>query len=53
MKANQDKCHFICNTDDKVKIIAENQKICNSPGEKLLDIRFDLKLTFDAHINDI
>ena len=53
MKANQDKCHFICNTDDKVKIIAENQKICNSPCEKLLDIRFDLKLTFDAHINDI
>ena len=25
MKANTDKCHFICNTDDKVNIIVENQ----------------------------
>ena len=35
MKANPDKCHFICSTDDKVSIIAENQKICSSPYEKL------------------
>ena len=53
MKANPDKCHFICSTDDKVNIIVENQKICNSPCEKLLGVRFDSKLTFDTHINDI
>ena len=53
IKANPDKCHFICSTDDKVNIIVENQKICNSPCEKLLGVRFDSKLTFDAHINDI
>ena len=53
MKANPDKCHFICSTDDKVNITVENQKICNSPCEKLLGVRFDSKLTFDAHINDI
>ena len=44
MKANAEKCHFICSTDDKVNIIVENLKICNSPCEKL---------TFDDHINDI
>ena len=27
MKANPDKCHFICNTDDKVNIIAEKQAL--------------------------
>ena len=53
MKANPDKCHFICSTDDKVNITVENQKMCNSPCEKLLGVRFDSKLTFDAHINDI
>ena len=52
MKANPDKSHFICSADDKVNIIVENQKICNSPCEKLLGARFDLKLTFDAYIND-
>ena len=31
MKANPDKCHFIRSTDDKVNIIVENHKICNSP----------------------
>ena len=53
MKANSDESHFICSTDDKVNIFVENQKICNSPCEKLLGVRFDSKLTFDAHINDI
>ena len=50
MKANPDKCNFICSTDDKV---VENQKISNRPYEKLLGVRFDSKLTFDTHINDI
>ena len=53
MKANTDKRHFICSADDEVNIIVKNQKICNSLCEKLLGVRFDSKLTFDAHINDI
>ena len=53
MKANPDKCNFICSTDDKVNIIVENQKISNRPYEKLFGVRFDSKLTFDTHINDI
>ena len=53
MKANPDKFHLICSTDDKVNVIVENLKIFNSPCKKLLGIRFDSKLTFDGHINDI
>ena len=53
MKANPDKCHFICSTDDKVNITVEKQKMCNSLCEKLLGGRFDSKLIFDAQINDI
>ena len=53
MKANPGKCRFHCSRDDKVNITVENQKICNSPYEKLLGVRFDSKLTIDAHINDI
>ena len=52
MKANPDKCRFICSIDDKVNIIIENQGICNSPCKKLLGVRFVSELTFDAHIND-
>ena len=35
LKANPDKCNFICSTDDKVKLLAENQEICKSPFERL------------------
>ena len=31
MKANPDKCHFICSTDSKVNITGENQEMCSSP----------------------
>ena len=53
MKANPGKCHFICSIDHKVNTIVENQKICNSPCQKLLGVALDSNLTFDAHINDI
>ena len=45
MKANLDKCHFICSTNDTVNFIVENQIIDNSKCEKLLDVEFDYKLT--------
>ena len=53
MEANLDKCRFICSADNKVNIIFENQKICNSSFEKLSGIRFDSKLNFDAHMNPL
>ena len=51
--SNPDKCHFICRADDKVNIIVENQKVCNSLCEKLLGVRFDYKFTFDAQPDEI
>ena len=51
MKINSDKCHFICSTNDTVNLIVENQIINNSKCENFL--KFDYKLTFNAHIDDI
>ena len=46
MKANPDKCQFICSTKDTVNLIVENQIIDNSKCEKLLGVKFDYKLMF-------
>ena len=37
MKANPDKCHFIC-TSKKVSLIVENKEINNSSHEKLFGV---------------
>ena len=46
MKANPDKCHFICSANVKTSIMIENEQIENSNCEKLLGVFFDSKLTF-------
>ena len=46
MKANPDKCHFICSTNDTVNLIVENQITDNITCEKLLGVKFHYKLTF-------
>ena len=51
-KTNPDKFHFICSTNGTVNFIVENQIIDNSKCEKLLGVKFDYKLTFNAHIDD-
>ena len=53
MKANPIKCHFICSTNDAVNLMVENPIIDNSKCEKLLGVKYDYKLTFNAHIDDI
>ena len=53
MKANPDKCHFICNADDKVNLTVRNQEVFNSPCEKLLGVRVVSKLIFGAHTDSI
>ena len=53
MKANPDKCHLICNTNDTINFIVENQIIDNSKCEKRLGAKFDYKLTFNFHIDGI
>ena len=53
MKANPDKCHFICSTNDTINLIVDNQVIDKSKCEKLLGVRFGYKLTFNAPIDNI
>ena len=53
MKANPQKCQFICSTNDTVNLVAENQIIDNSKCEKLHGVKFNDELTSNAHINDI
>ena len=53
MKANPDKCHFLCNSNSEVSLTTETQKIKNSKSEKLLGIKLDSKLNFNSHIHDI
>ena len=53
MKANPDKCHFICSANVKTSIMIENEQIENSNCEKLLGVFFDSRLTFQTHINNI
>ena len=53
MKANPDKCHFICSSSIKVNISIENQNISNSASEKLLGVFFDRTLKFQSHIDNI
>ena len=53
MKANPDKCHFLCNSNSEVSLTIETQKIKNSKFEKLLGSKLDSKLNFSSHIHDI
>ena len=53
MKANPDKCNFLCSSNSNKSIMIENEEICNSSCEKLLGVYFDRNLTFHAHINNI
>ena len=39
MKANPDKCHFLCNSNSEVSLTIETQKIKNSKFERLLGIK--------------
>ena len=36
IKANPDKCHFICSANDTIKLIVENQIIDNFKCENLM-----------------
>ena len=53
MKANLDKCHFLCSSKREVCLTIENQIIKNSKFEKLLGIKLQPKLNFNSHIHDI
>ena len=52
-KANPYKSHFICSSSIKTSIMIENEQIGNSSCEKLLNMFFDSKLTFQSHMDII
>ena len=53
IKANPDKCHFLCNRNSEVSFTIENQKIKNNKFKKLLGIKLNSKLNLNSHIRDI
>ena len=53
MKANPNTCHFLCNSNSKVSLTIETQKIKNSKFEELFGIKLDSKLNLKCHIHDI
>ena len=53
MKANPNKCYFICSSNEKLNIVIEDQTISSSNCEKLLGVLLDSKLTFKPHIDSI
>ena len=53
IKANPDKCHFICSSTVKTSIMIENEEIRNSSCQKRLGVFFDSKLKFQSRIDNI
>ena len=53
IKSNPDKCHLLVSTNDNVAIRIGKFQIENTKREKLLDIKFDNKLSFDYHLSEI
>ena len=52
MKSNADKYHLLVSKNNAINIKIGNIDINNSTREKLLEVKFDYKLTFDDHISD-
>ena len=53
MKANLNKCHLVVNKKYEVVINLGETEIKNSEYEKLLGMKFDIKLNFNEHLNNI
>lgn len=53
MKANADKCYFICSSNKRANLTFENEQILKYICEKLLDVKIGSKFNFNAHVNDI
>jgi len=53
MKANPDKCHFLCSSNTEVTLNVENENIKSTNCKKLLGVKIDSKLNFNSHIQDL
>ena len=41
MKANADKCHLICSSNQKANLTVENEEIANNICVKVLGVKID------------
>ena len=53
MKGYTEQCCLMFSTGDSNQTQIENSLIKDSPCEKLLDVKFDHKLTFDQYVNNL
>ena len=53
LKGNVDQFHFLTKYLSEVSLNVDTFSIKKSKGEKLLEVKFDSKLTFDQHISDL
>ena len=53
LKSNADKCHVFVSSSENASIWVDEYDVRKSECEKLLDVKFDTKLTFENHITDI
>ena len=51
MKANAEKCHFLCSSNQKAHLTDINEEIKNTLRVKLLSIKSNSRLTFNTHVN--
>ena len=53
MKANADKCHLLTSSNEESTICIDNGIIINNKCGKLLGVKINQKLNFNAYIIDI
>ena len=53
MKANADQYIFLTSSNEESSNCTDNDVIKKSKYEKLLGVKLDQKLNFNAHLNDI
>ena len=53
MKANGNKCHLLASFKAELRICIDKNICRNSKCEKLLSVKIDRKLNFNANISDI
>ena len=53
MKANPDKCQLLVTSNALTFVNINGFQITNSTEEKLLDIKFDSKLSFESHVSSL
>ena len=53
MKANSDKSHLLCSTEEIVQANINNDIIRSSKSEKLLGVTIDCNLSFEEHVRNL